>query len=285
MNDCRFGQPYSLFHSLDLDWILNEVKSLREEGLTLTAIRDELRALVGSDSETAKNSDALGGAPAAEYLKKTETAANSEKLGGRSSAEYLTDTEASSTYLTKTSAANTYLTPSAANQIFLPKAGTATDSNKLGGLPATAYLTETEADSKYAPIGAGAVAPPVGSILIFTNNTDPASIYADSEWTLLDSGRFLMQAGSGVALGATGGEAVHTLTVEEMPSHTHAVGGSQQGDDGSGALYFGSYFNASTSVAEEGTYHWYSVSRTSGGGTAHNNLPPYIAVNIWERTA
>lgn len=230
MKDCRFGQPYSLFHSLDLDWILKEIKALKDEGLTVSGLRDELQALIGSDSETVKNSDALGGTPAADYLKKTETAANSEKLGdypatyylskqtaldtylskvtaaqtylqktataadssqlggipaadylteseadakyaligagggiaddsaklgGIPAADYLTEAEASAAYLTKTSAANTYLTPTAANQIFLGKSATAADSSNLGGLPAADYLTESEANALYAPIGSG----------------------------------------------------------------------------------------------------------------------------------
>ncbi|MFQ3645669.1 MAG: tail fiber protein [Aggregatilineales bacterium] len=72
----------------------------------------------------------------------------------------------------------------------------------------------------------------------------------------------------GSVLGAMGGAATHTLTVNEMPAHTHtiaaATGGSQAHT-----------LNAQNSSA--GT-----VTRTTGatgGGQPHNNLQPYIVLN------
>lgn len=75
--------------------------------------------------------------------------------------------------------------------------------------------------------------------------------------------------GSGYALGSTGGEAKHTLTVSEMPKHDH------------GAVYTG---NATSSNKK---YAWYTVTgdkigyqvMETGSGTAHNNMQPYIALN------
>ena len=68
-----------------------------------------------------------------------------------------------------------------------------------------------------------------------------------------------------------GGEDEHTLVIAEMPSHNHDYGG-QVGvhNPGSGGFGFGS-----------NVYNWtfpYSTLQ-SGGGQAHNNMPPFLALN------
>lgn len=60
---------------------------------------------------------------------------------------------------------------------------------------------------------------PVGAIYISYNSTDPGSLFGGS-WTQLKD-RFLLGAGATYAVGSTGGEATHTLTVSEIPDHWH----------------------------------------------------------------
>lgn len=112
---------------------------------------------------------------------------------------------------------------------------------------------------------------PIGSIYMSVNSTNPGSIFGGTWARIKDT--FLLAAGDVYAAGSTGGEATHVLTVEEMPSHDHGIG---YGANTIGGTASNPNFSSNK-----------SSSRTSstGGGQAHNNMPPYIAVYVWQRTA
>lgn len=103
--------------------------------------------------------------------------------------------------------------------------------------------------------------------------------YGGTSWIRHD-GYFLRGAASGVTsdnAAADGGEAAHTLTVNEMPSHTHKVrytGGAANGVNGG---------MPGTSVDATPGYNDLIIAN-EGGGQAHNNMPPFKNVYIWERT-
>lgn len=69
---------------------------------------------------------------------------------------------------------------------------------------------------------------PVGSIYISMNSTNPSTLFGGT-WEAFGQGRVLIGAGTGndgstslsFTAGSTGGEYKHTLSVSEMPSHTH----------------------------------------------------------------
>ena len=118
---------------------------------------------------------------------------------------------------------------------------------------------------------------PLGSIYMSLSSTDPKDLFGGTWERLKD--RFLLAAGDKYSVGATGGEATHTLTKNEMPSHNHyaAVSG--------GTDSYGQNRTAISSFAIK--TQGYSDSSTifaTGGGTAHNNMPPYLAVYMWKRT-
>jgi len=73
------------------------------------------------------------------------------------------------------------------------------------------------------------------------------------------------------ALGETGGEKTHTLTVDEMPSHSHLQNNTPKFQSNQ-IMSSGSYTLADTEINNVYT-------EPTGGGEAHNNLQPYIVLN------
>lgn len=144
---------------------------------------------------------------------------------------------------------------------------------------------------------------PVGSIYISTVATNPGTVFGVGTWTQISRGRTIVGEGTSdatYAAAATGGESTHTLSTAEMPAHNHAASSSTDGshthgirtidvNDGSGTSYpfRGSrvtYQNTHNTLSSGSHDHTITVNNR-GGGDAHNNMPPYLVVYIWERTA
>ena len=117
---------------------------------------------------------------------------------------------------------------------------------------------------------------PVGSIYQSTDSTSPADLFGGSWEQIKD--RFLLAAGDSHDAGSTGGEEEHILTAAEMANHTHGYDYTGQSDaTGTGAIKI---------VSPNGTANAYTGKATSNcGGQAHNNMPPYLSVYTWHRTA
>ena len=137
---------------------------------------------------------------------------------------------------------------------------------------------------------------PVGSIYITANATNPSVLFGGT-WEQL-KGKFLVGVDSSdtdfETSGKTGGEKTHTLTVDEMPSHTHDMDDAVYGDyknrlgirgDGGGGK------GLIPSMMQTTGYSRYIPTNT-GGGKPHNHgntgstnhMPPYLAVYVWKRT-
>ena len=116
---------------------------------------------------------------------------------------------------------------------------------------------------------------PIGSIYLSTVSTNPNSLFGFGTWEQIQD-RFLLAAGNSYAAGSTGGETEHTLTVDEIPSHTHqCILAHGSNDPASG-------FSYANTVA--GTFNFGFIKNTGGSG-AHNNMPPYLVVYVWKRVS
>jgi microcystin-dependent protein len=84
-------------------------------------------------------------------------------------------------------------------------------------------------------------------------------------------GRFPLGVSGSYALGSTGGAATHVLTSNEMPPHVHDMDSRNRGDFA---------FDTQSMAAPDGGGTGNIVTGSTGGGAAHNNMPPYFAVNF-----
>ena len=136
---------------------------------------------------------------------------------------------------------------------------------------------------------------PVGSIYMNVNSTNPGTLFGGT-WEQIQ-GKFLLGMSNSYPAGSQGGEATHTLTEAEMPSHVgHML--SNFGDSGytdRGGDTNSYYLNSERagSFIKYGNRPWkivdgneiVMVGTSRGEGQAHNNMPPYLSVYIWKRTA
>lgn len=115
-----------------------------------------------------------------------------------------------------------------------------------------------------------------------TNSTNP-STYFGGTWQRIAKGRTLIGVDESDVIfqqsQLTGGEKEHILTVNEIPSHNHkmdAYFGATESSVSKQSL--SRLLNAGSST---GTYG--PNTTNTGGGEAHNNLPPYFTCYIWEK--
>lgn len=134
---------------------------------------------------------------------------------------------------------------------------------------------------------------PVGSIYLSVNSASPDTLFGGT-WARLED-VFLLAAGAKHAAGSTGGEESHTLTESEMPSHKGHLSAGIAGTAPMGKGNYKGYLNLNVMTPfPEGNYRGWNVyngnemhpaSEAVGGGQPHNNMPPYLAVYTWKRTA
>lgn len=130
---------------------------------------------------------------------------------------------------------------------------------------------------------------PIGSIYSSTVSTNPATLFGFGTWVAYGAGRVLIGAsGSGLYIaGNTGGSAdaivvshTHTATVTD-PGHNHsapyALGSAA---NGGGPLTIGG-----TTVTGTSTTGITVSNSTTGSSGTNANLPPYVVVYMWNRTA
>ena len=78
-------------------------------------------------------------------------------------------------------------------------------------------------------------------------------------------------------IGKTGGEKEVTLSINHIPPHNHTVRANIQNASGNDVLVIknNAYYSSAVEMNTSAT----------GGGQAHNNMPPYIVMAFWKRVA
>ena len=138
-------------------------------------------------------------------------------------------------------------------------------------------------------IGIGAIflaSHPVGSLYETDDATNPGTLYGGT-WAAWGGGRTPVGVNTADTsfntVEKTGGEKTHTLTIEEMPAHTHDIKMRRHTDYSK--VFLSDYYGDPAGGTgfqmdiQMGMYVPYT-----GGGQAHNNLQPYITCYIWKRT-
>lgn len=160
---------------------------------------------------------------------------------------------------------------------------------------------------------------PIGSIYLTLNNTSPAVLFGGT-WQRVGVGRTLVSAGGGVnprgdtntnswgsytgvgkeqwfGAGELGGETGHVLSVNEIPAHTHT---GTTSTNGAHTHTYGSWYPRRASdgskwptadnagdytTSSNGDHNHTFTTDSTGSGYEHNNIQPYMAVYMWQRTA
>ena len=157
----------------------------------------------------------------------------------------------------------------------LGEEGTAADSTKFDGM--------TWAEAVLALY-------PVGSIYMSVDEASPASCFGGT-WEWLKD-RFLLGTGDNYALGDVGGAATHMLTADELPNITDdiALRGTKSQyssivGNNTEVFKYEIETNSASTFALDGSGCITRLTMSFGGDQPHNNMPPYLAVNMWKRVA
>ena len=152
---------------------------------------------------------------------------------------------------------------------------------QLIGLPSSSELTKEELYELVYP---------VGSYYLSMSDTFDPNVSFVGTWVQDTPGLMTMNTDVIADVGTTGGEKSHSLTSEEVPSHTHSASGvtlqtSKKGSFGNTTQT--NYWNMTkgNSMKYERIYDATLKTSSVGSGTAHNNLQSYIVCVRWHRIA
>ena len=114
---------------------------------------------------------------------------------------------------------------------------------------------------------------PVGSIYMSAVNTSPSTLFGGTWEQIKDT--FLLSAGDTYNAGTTGGEAEHTLTTSEMPSHNHSFTGTAH----SHGLNSHTHTVGAHSHGLNSHTHTYDKSATATGAASGNTGSTTLTIN------
>lgn len=170
-----------------------------------------------------------------------------------------------------------------------------------GPLSATSLTTTSKlsASTQFDVFNLLNVLHPVGSVIFTTTGDSPSlrSGWSGTTWIQVSQGRFIVGQGTGTdsngevksfSVGNAAGEYRHTLTVAEMPGHTHSlnVEGEQfyitNDNNTSGPTSFGRFRSQGPDDKNDGRYC--PILPSAGGSQPHSITPPGFGLYVWQRT-
>ena len=131
---------------------------------------------------------------------------------------------------------------------------------------------------------------PVGSIFISATHSTASAVataLGGGTWEAWGAGRVPVGVNSSDtdfnAPSKTGGSKTVTLTESQLPKHRHPIDNNQSGGDYNMTSQYELYVANNNATLRKN--HWSRFTGLAGGGEAHPNMPPYITVYMWKRTA
>lgn len=125
---------------------------------------------------------------------------------------------------------------------------------------------------------------PVGSIYMSVSSTDPSTLFGGI-WERWGNGRVPVGINTGDGdfntVEKTGGSKTHTLTINEMPAHTHEVKYGTSSSVGLNADTSGEGYKLTYTLGGKQALNAIST----GGNQAHSILQPYITCYMWKRVS
>lgn len=113
--------------------------------------------------------------------------------------------------------------------------------------------------------------PRVGDFIITKNPENPSKKYDGTTWELLEEKVFIMSAGSNTSAGEISGNNYHTLTVNELPSHSHSgsIGYSGSHSHNATVSKAGNHYHTGTTGDAGNHYHTGNGTTSTAGGHTH----------------
>lgn len=174
----------------------------------------------------------------------------------------------------------TLLTKVSSTADAVPTAGNLTQTSsgaELAVNTADKKLYSKNSSNAVVEIAGALQAYPVGAVYISVNAQSPADLFG-GQWAVFGAGRALVSLDANDTDFDTPEETIgtktHTLTVDQIPSHTHSFTAMQDTNNSVNRTGGGDLGAPSS-----------STTAATGGGQAHNNIQPSIVVYMWKRTA
>lgn len=261
--------------------ITNLVKLITavEENTVTRDIANEAKNIANGAASTAASavSTANTANSTANTAKSTANTAKSTADTAKATADSAASTAASAVSTANTASTNANAAKATAN----------TASTNASAAVSTANAAKSTADSAASKVNtaiqsAKDIMYPVGSIYMSVKSTSPASLFGGT-WSAWGTGRVPVGINTDDSnfntVEKTGGASTHTLTIDQIPYHSHGIT-NKTGTNG----YSANKISYNYDMGTNGSTYIMSTDGAGGSG-AHNNLQPYIVCYMWKRIA